>query len=133
MPKKQQREAGKRSMKRIIFFYCFFITQAFPFSILLLRGRIFGKTTQPFLFAIFPAASFKLSLICVTHTGCHRLHQWRQARQFVIILTQFTFQMLVLGTHAPLYSLQLSAGPQDRVPQQFLTKPPRAIACSYPI
>lgn len=94
--------------------YYFFITQAFPFSFLLLGGRIFGKTTQPFLFALFPAASFKLSLICVTHTVCHQLHQWRPARQFVIIPTQFTFQMLALGSHAPLYFLQLSPAPQDR-------------------
>lgn len=101
-------------MKRMIFFYYFFITQAFPFSFLLLGGGIFGKTTQPFLFAIFPAASFKLSLICVTHTVCHRFHQWRPARQFVIIPTQFTFQMLVLGAHGPLYFLQLSPAPRDR-------------------
>lgn len=100
-------------MKRKIFLYYFFITQAFLFSFLLLRGRIFGKTTQPFLFAIFPAASFKLSLICVTHMVCHRLHQWRPARQFVLP-TQFTFQMLALGAHAPLYFLQLSPAPQDR-------------------
>lgn len=101
-------------MKIMIFLYYFFITQAFPFSFLLLGGRIFGKTTQPFLFAIFPAASFKLPLICVTHTVCHQLHQWRPARQFVIIPTQFTFQMLALGAHAPLYFLQLSPAPQDR-------------------
>lgn len=99
---------------KIIIFFLLFITQAFPFCCLLPGGRIFGKTTQPFLFALFPAASSKLSLICVTHTVCHRLHQWRPARQFVIIPTQFTFQMLALGARAPLYFLQLSAAPQDR-------------------
>lgn len=107
------RNRGKEYEKSDLSYY-FFITQAFPFSFLLLGGRIFGKTTQPFLFAIFPAASFKLSLICVTHTVCHQLHQWRPARQFVIIPTQFTFQMLALGAHAPLYFLQLSPAPQDR-------------------
>lgn len=106
-----ERNRGKEYENNYIFYY---ITQAFSFAFLLLGGRIFGKTTQPFLFAVFPAASFKLSLICVTHTVCHRFHQWRPVRQFVIFPTQFTFQMLVLGAHGPLYFLQLSPAPQDR-------------------